>query len=102
MSEIIEYGFNGEVVGIDGRLFEVCSDGLGCRIWINADDGSAVARFNTRTGVDVHNTVTDQLRGAHECLWCTHGKPDRETWNQFVVKIDELFGIRFAIDAVKI
>lgn len=46
--------------GKDGRTYEICSDQLGRRLWINADDGSAVGRFNTATGVDLHNTISDQ------------------------------------------
>lgn len=86
----------------DGRLYEICTDPLGTRLWINADDGSAVARFNTTSGVDVHNTVTDQLNGAPECLWCTHGKPDYRTWQDFIAKVRDQFGLTISVDAIDV
>jgi len=88
--EIELYGFT---VGKGGKLYEVCRDSFGRRLWINASDGSAVARFNVSTGVDVHNTVTDQMLGSPECLWCTHDVPDYATWRDFVLVVKEQFGI---------
>lgn len=93
---------NGYVQGKDGRSYEICTDQLGKRVWINADDGSAVARFNTATGVDIHNTARDQLAGAPECLWCTHSKPDYRTWQEFVKKVNSLFGIELSIDTIDV
>lgn len=92
----------GYVQGKDGRSYEICTDQLGRRIWINADDGSAVARFNTATGVDIHNTARDQLAGAPECLWCTHGKPDYRTWQEFVKKVNSLFGLELSSDTIDV
>jgi len=92
----------GYTTGRDGVLYEICTDELGRRLWINSEDGSAVARFNTQTGVDVHNTVTDQLAGEPECLWCTHGKPDHKTWQKFIQKVKELFGLTLPSDAIEV
>ena len=88
--------------GHDNRLYEVCSDSIGSRIWINADDGSAVARFNVRAGVDLHNTASDQMNGAPECLWCTHGQPDYRTWQAFILAVREHFGVLLSIDAIDV
>ena len=52
------------LAGKDGQPYEVCVDELGKRLWINAPDGSSVARFNVSVGVDVHNTASEQLDGA--------------------------------------
>lgn len=89
-------------VARDGRQYEICLDALGRRLWINADDGSAIARFNTATGVDVHNTASDQIAGAPECLWCTHGRPDYQTWQGFVESVNEHFGVLLSIDAIDV
>lgn len=90
------------VKGKDGRFYEICVDELGKRVWINADDGSSVARFNTSMGVDIHNTVTAQMAGAPECLWCTHERPDYKTWKCFTLKVKELFGLSLSIDAIDV
>jgi hypothetical protein len=97
--EIKELGL---LKGKGGALFEICTDELGHRVWINSEDGSSVARFNTSTGVDVHNTVTDQLAGASECLWCTHGKPDHKIWCEFILAVKEHFGIVLSIDHIDV
>lgn len=94
--------FDQVIRGTDGRLYELCFDSLGRCLWINAEDGSSVARFNTTTGVDLHNTVTDQLKGAPECLWCTHGKPDYATWSEFVLQVRERSGLDLSIDAIDV
>jgi hypothetical protein len=83
-------------------LFEICFDEFGKRLWINADDGSAVARFNTTSGVDVHNTATDQIAGAPECLWCTHGKPDYKTWLEFIRVVKEMFGLTISVNSIDV
>lgn len=43
-------------------------------IWIHASDGSTVGRFG-RMGVDLHNTVSEQMQGLPQCRLCTHGRP---------------------------
>lgn len=88
--------------GKDGRNYEMLSDQFGRRFWINADDGSAVARFNTSTGVDLHNTATAQMEGAPECLWCTHGKPDLKTWIEFIKQVKVTYGVHVPEDAIDI
>ena len=99
VEEQTDYGC---VTGKDARLYEICSDEQGKRLWINADDGSAVARFNTSTGVDVNNTATDQMAGLPECLWRTHGKQDYQAWISFVREIKSHFGLQLSVDAIDV
>lgn len=93
---------DGYVIGLGGRFYEVCTDQLGQRLWINSDDGSAVARFNTRAGVDLHTTLSAQMEGVSECLWCAHEQPDYRTWQTFIVRVKEHFGITLSIDAIDV
>ncbi|WP_069945517.1 hypothetical protein [Alteromonas macleodii] len=67
-------------------------------VWIHASDGSTVGRFG-RMGVDLHNTVTDQMNGAPECRLCTHGKPTTEQWQLFRDKALEWWGVDVPNDA---
>lgn len=90
------------LVGKDGRFYELCLDTRRDRLWINADDGSAVARFNTRSGIDVHNTASDQIKGAPECLWCTHEKPNLSAWQGFIKAVEDNFGIKVPDDAIDV
>lgn len=70
------------------------------KLWVHCSDGSTVARFDTRFGMDIHNTVTDQLNGKPQCLYCTHEKPLQEDFNTFCDKVKTLFGVE--IDKTKI
>lgn len=89
-----------ETSTINGALFELCLDGMGRKLWLNAADGSAVARFNVVTGVDIHNTATDQLKGMSECLWCTHEKPTLGVWIKFTDTINQRFGVVIPLNAI--
>ncbi|MFA0809335.1 hypothetical protein [Microbulbifer epialgicus] len=93
---------HGYTTGHNGHQYEILFDSLRRRLWINADDGSAVARFNTATGVDIHNTASDQMAGAPECLWCTHGKPDYKTWQEFIKFVRHQFGIKLFVDDIDV
>lgn len=55
-----------------------------CRqtVWIHSSDGSTVGRFG-RMGVDLHNTVTEQMAGKPQCRLCTHGEPTLADWVMF-------------------
>jgi len=62
-------------------------------IWIHSyEDGSTVGRFG-KMGVDIHNTVTDQLAGAPQCRVCTHGKVSPKDWALFKEKALEFWGV---------
>lgn len=61
-------------------------------VWIHSSDGSTVGRFG-RMGIDLHNTVTDQLAGMPECRLCTHRKPTIADWNLFREKALEWWNV---------
>lgn len=67
-------------------------------VWIHASDGSTVGRFG-KMGVDLHNTVTEQMRGMPQCRLCTHGKPSKSEWAMFREKVLEWWGIDIPTDA---
>lgn len=67
------------------------ADGGAC-IWIHASDGSTVGRFS-RFGIDLHNTVTEQMAGAPQCRLCTHGRPSEDDWALFRQKASEWWGV---------
>lgn len=62
------------------------------KVWIHASDGSTVGRFG-RLGVDLHNTITDQMAGEPECRLCTHGPVTQNEWHLFREKAKEWWGV---------
>lgn len=74
---------------------ELLSDGR--TVWINAADGSNIARFG-RMGIDVHTSITDQMKGASQCLACTHGMTDFADWRRFQALVQEHYGIMVGDD----
>lgn len=72
--------------------YELQTTPLRDRVWIHASDGSTVGRFG-RGGVDLHNTITDQMAGLPECRLCTHGRPTAEDWKLFREKVLEWWGL---------
>lgn len=67
-------------------------------LWVHSSDGSTVGRFG-RMGIDLHNTLTDQLAGMPECRLCTHGSPTVADWELFRERCLEWFGIDVPADA---
>lgn len=67
-------------------------------IWIHASDGSTVGRFGTM-GIDLHNTVTEQLNGASQCRLCTHRQVNASDWDLFKEKSLEFFGVKVSDDS---
>lgn len=67
-------------------------------VWIHASDGSTVGRFG-RMGVDLHNTITDQLSGMPECRLCTHGRVSKKEWMLFIEKAKEFWGVVVPVDS---
>ncbi|CAD0264190.1 conserved hypothetical protein [Pseudomonas veronii] len=67
-------------------------------IWIHASDGSTVGRFG-RMGIDLHNTVSEQMQGMPQCRLCTHGKPSSRDWAIFREKALEWWGVSVPSDA---
>jgi hypothetical protein len=67
-------------------------------VWIHASDGSTVGRFG-RMGIDLHNTVTEQLAGKPECRLCTHGLATKADWALFRQKALEWWGVEVPANA---
>ena len=63
-------------------------------LWVHAPDGTTVGRFSRHFGIDVHRTMTEQLSGAAQCLYCTHEPPDVEAWQSFRVEMLRLHQVR--------
>lgn len=73
--------------------YEIQFSQQGDAVWIHSyDDGSTVGRFS-RQGVDIHNTVTEQLAGKPECRLCTHGRVTVDDWELFKEKSLEFWGV---------
>ncbi|MCY1366954.1 hypothetical protein D9M69_538650 [compost metagenome] len=72
-------------------LIEV--SGLGDTVWVNAPDGSCIGRFSKRFGIDVHRTITDQMTGLDQCLFCTHEAAGPAEWEQFRAAMLKHYGI---------
>lgn len=70
------------------------------RVWVHCSDGSTVGRFNVDFGIDIHNTITDQMAGASECLHCTHRAATREDWALFREKAMQLWGLSIPGNAI--
>ncbi|WP_230390894.1 hypothetical protein [Reinekea sp. G2M2-21] len=67
-------------------------------IWVHScADGSTVGRFG-KNGVDIHNTITEQLAGAPECRHCTHGRVTAADWQMFREKALEYWRVDIPID----
>lgn len=67
-------------------------------VWIHCSDGSTVGRFG-KMGVDLHNSVVEQLKGATQCRLCTHGTPTQADWALFRAKANEWWGVCVPEDA---
>ncbi len=65
---------------MEAKKFELFGDGR--TVWVNAADGSSIARFG-RMGIDVHTSASEQEKGAPQCLACTHGLTDLADWRRF-------------------
>lgn len=76
------------------------TDELKQRVWVHASDGSTVGRFSVRFGMDVHNTVTEQMAGRSECLDCRHSGSPAENWRLFRAYAQDLWGIDIPEDAI--
>jgi hypothetical protein len=79
---------------------EVQVSDCGRTLWVHASDGSTVGRFSTTFGMDVHNSATQQLAGAPECLRCTHTRPSRADWQAFKDLMQMHYGVEIAADAI--
>lgn len=80
------------------RYYEVQLSPAKNTVWIHSSCGSTVGRFG-RMGIDLHTTVAEQLAGAPECRYCTHGKPTAEDWATFRRLATEYWGVEVPFDA---
>ena len=79
--------------------FEVLTSAHGDSVWVNWADGSCIARFSKRFGIDVHAGGEAQIAGAPQCLFCAHGVAGLEQWHTFRQKVREHHGIDVPNDA---
>ncbi|MDR8093304.1 hypothetical protein KPB05_38255 [Burkholderia gladioli] len=73
----------------------------GDTVWVTGHDGTCVGRFSKRFGIDVHRTVADQLAGADQCLYCTHGAAGKEDWRKFCAAVSEHHAIDVPFDTIQ-
>lgn len=79
--------------------FEVQLSASRDRLWIHsAADGSTVGRFG-KFGIDLHNTITDQMAGLPQCRLCTHHRPTQADWDQFRALALKWWGVEVPEDA---
>ena len=69
------------------------------RVWIHCSDGSTVGRFG-KMGLDLHNSVTEQLTGARECRLCSHTPVTFEDWQLFREKARDWWSVDVPLDAI--
>ena len=82
-----------------GKGYDLQLTELRDRVWIHSgDDGSTVGRFS-RFGIDLHNTVSDQLKGLPQCRFCTHQTPTLADWELFRERAMEFWGVHVPADA---
>lgn len=75
------------------RTYQIQYDTNKQRLWVNASTGENVARFNSKAGIDIHNSIEDQFMGKPECQYCTHAVPTQEDFNIFCEKVKEYFKV---------
>lgn len=81
------------------HILQVSDDGG--TVWVHsAADGSTVGRFSKRFGIDVHRTVTEQLAGKDQCLFCTHDPAGAKEWADFRREILANFNIDVPEDCI--
>jgi len=51
-------------------------------VWIN-DATGCLGRLGVH-GIDVHSTIENQVAGAPQCLFCTHGTVGPTDWPKFI------------------
>lgn len=82
--------------------FEIVVSDDKSTLWINAFDGSCIARFSKRFGIDIHNTATDQIENhAPQCLYCTHHAANKDDWLLFCQKVFTFYGIDLDLELVQ-
>lgn len=63
------------------------------KLWVHCSNGETVGRFDRRFGIDIHTTMEEQIKGADQCLFCTHEPATEEVFDQFCEKVKELWDV---------
>lgn len=90
-----------QVNTVDQPLFDIQLANDGRTVWVTAADGSCVGRFSKTFGLDVHTTVTEQMSGKAQCLYCTHAPAGRREWSVFRAKVLEHHQIDVPADFIR-
>ncbi|WP_081467266.1 hypothetical protein [Burkholderia ambifaria] len=83
------------------QLYSIDVSSAGDTVWVTGSDGSCVARFSKRFGIDVHRTVAEQLAGADQCLHCTHESAGVGEWQMFREAVLRHHGIDVPVDTIR-
>lgn len=81
--------------------YEIQVSAMQDTVWIHCSEGSTVGRFG-RMGIDLHNSVSEMLKGAPECRLCTHGQPSVADWSLFREKALEFWNVYVPEDAYNV
>ena len=69
---------------LNNHYYDVQYDENGKTLWVHCSSGETVGRFDTIFGIDIHNTIEDQIENDKpQCLHCTHTKPTKEDFDFF-------------------
>lgn len=80
---------------------EVIISSCGLKLWVNSKkDGSCIARFDKRFGMDIHRTGTEMMEGKGECLYCSHEKPTSADWETFRKKVFEAYDVEIDVSSL--
>lgn len=90
MHEVLQPQSDAKIPGID---YEITSSHDGKTLWIAGADGSCIARFSKRFGIDIHRSAAEQMNGAGECLYCTHQPAGQAEWAFFRTSVQAHFKI---------
>lgn len=64
------------------------------KLWVHKNTGETVARFDVRFGMDIHNSIELQEKGAPQCLHCTHQAASADDFNVFCEKVYQIFRVK--------
>lgn len=71
---------------------EILHDGR--TVWVNDAEGN-IGRFGP-FGIDVHQTISEQIATGSECLACTVGPTSLKDWRQFQALMQHHYGVTVA------
>ena len=71
------------------KHIQIQSDGT--TVWVHCG-GETIARFGMY-GIDIHNTILNQMNGQCQCLFCSHTKTTFDDWKTFVEQVKKLYQI---------